>query len=174
MQTPFKVPAFSSLSIVLSFFDSFSHKKGGTTWINIPSTIKADFYYVNKLFTSPSATGTLYAGTSTGVFRSRDSGNTWSALFRYYSPLNCPKIYSGNILEMDVSSLGTTDLILAWKSRYGLYRSTDSGDTWTAVIQSVAAPDDVYHRGAIAISKSNNNYVSDILNCRNRFFKGLY
>src|SRR5207245_11653442 len=65
----------------------------GASWQQLPSTINADFRYVNKVFVSPLNRQRLYAATSpdwsvdqtttrvkAGVWRSLDGGTTWDWL----------------------------------------------------------------------------------------------
>ena len=51
---------------------------GGDTWTQLSATTTSDFYFVNNLAISPSATSHLYAATNTGLWVSLDGGATWN------------------------------------------------------------------------------------------------
>ncbi len=53
---------------------------GGNAWRPLPSTAGPDFHFVNDLLLSPRDDRVIYAATRTGVWRSRDRGDTWSRI----------------------------------------------------------------------------------------------
>ncbi len=57
----------------------FKSTDGGATWPQLPSTATADFYFVNRLVSSPDGV-VLLAGTRTGLFRSTDGGSTFNSV----------------------------------------------------------------------------------------------
>ncbi|HEY3835921.1 MAG TPA: SBBP repeat-containing protein [Bryobacteraceae bacterium] len=91
----------------------------GKTWI--PSTINAPVYAVNG---SRNQAGVLYAGTSSGVFKSSDSGKTWRA-----TPLGG---YTVNALVVDDLN---PDVVYAGTAG-GVLKSRDGGASWELVGQS--------------------------------------
>jgi uncharacterized protein (TIGR03437 family) len=58
-------------------FKSFD---GGASWRRLESTATPDFYYVNDIVVSPTKSNQLYTATRNGVFRSADSGSTWTPM----------------------------------------------------------------------------------------------
>ena len=56
----------------------FRTADSGKDWPQLASTKTSDFYYVNKLVVSPNDSSSLYAATRTGLWRSPDSGVTWT------------------------------------------------------------------------------------------------
>jgi len=52
-------------------------RDGGDSWALLPSTMSADFHWVNDLLVSPRDPRRLYAATRTGVWRSDDGGGGW-------------------------------------------------------------------------------------------------
>ena len=51
---------------------------GGDSWAQLPSTDNADFDYVTRIAVSPSNSANILASTANGVFRSTDSGASWT------------------------------------------------------------------------------------------------
>jgi hypothetical protein len=58
----------------------FSSRDGGNSWLRLPSTASADFHWVNDLELGIADSRHVYAATRTGVWRSRDRGETWERL----------------------------------------------------------------------------------------------
>ncbi|MEM8527998.1 MAG: T9SS type A sorting domain-containing protein [Bacteroidota bacterium] len=56
----------------------FRSYDGGVNWELLPSTTDGSFRYTRSLLVHPS--GDVYAGTSTGLYRSQDQGETWEKL----------------------------------------------------------------------------------------------
>ncbi len=56
----------------------FKTSDGGSTWKQLPATANPNFYYVNKIVTSPNSPQTVYAATRTGVWRSTNGGDSWT------------------------------------------------------------------------------------------------
>jgi photosystem II stability/assembly factor-like uncharacterized protein len=84
---------------------------------------------INALAIDPTTPGRLYAGTNYGVFRSTNSGASWTAASTAAAP------YVGvvtfvNTLAVDPTTPGT----LYAGTDYGVFRSTDAGTTWSIVI----------------------------------------
>jgi len=52
----------------------------GSNWQQLPSTNNSDFDYVNDLVVSTHDPHRIYAATRSGVWRSTDSGATWSVV----------------------------------------------------------------------------------------------
>ena len=85
----------------------------------------------------------VYAGSYAGVWRSDDGGSTWQQM-RRPQPLSLDADVPGALFSPVVFSLAVSpedpDLVLASgargpyvKSRDGIYRSTDGGESWTRV-----------------------------------------
>lgn len=56
----------------------FVSSDGGSSWNQLASTNGTDFQYVMDLVVSPRSPQRIYAATRTGVFRSNNSGATWT------------------------------------------------------------------------------------------------
>ena len=70
----------------------------------------------------PSVSGTLYAGAKNGVFRSRDSGQTWEALDIIESSKKFP------VRAIAINPANTDEIVYAAGNAF--YRSVDGGVKW--------------------------------------------
>jgi hypothetical protein len=95
--------------------------------------------------------GTLFAGTTEGLFRSLNNGSNWSAVgnFRIVNA-----VYASRSSKIELTVLAATD--------DGLYRSTDGGTSWTEVRGekcAAIAPDSVsiFAAGRSGVLRSSDN-----------------
>ncbi|MBN2559936.1 MAG: hypothetical protein JXQ75_03275 [Phycisphaerae bacterium] len=142
----------------------FKSTDAGATWTQLAGTVtgvpEGAFYYVNKLVISPNDPTRIYAATRFGVWRSLDSGQTWSAVLR--NPH-----YQGGVPATNGCMVGCTDLAVrtdrnpdvlfaafgSFESD-GLYRSDDGGDSWVAYTTG-----SYQGRMTIAIAPSDNDVI---------------
>jgi photosystem II stability/assembly factor-like uncharacterized protein len=95
----------------------FETTDGGATWAQLPSTTSPNFRFVNRLAISPADSQVILAATATGIFRSTDSGVSWSKRNGSFT----------HDLAFDPS-----DGSKCIASGFGSVRfSTDGGVTWT-------------------------------------------
>ncbi len=94
----------------------FRSTDGGSTWTQLTST--AQITQVSRLAVVP-ADGFIFAATDSGLYRSSNSGVSWS------------RIQTIKNLR-DVKATPTTHLVLVG-TRFGAIRSTDSGGTWATL-----------------------------------------
>jgi len=99
----------------------------GATWNEVDGVgLGGDqVYSLASLAESP---GTLYAGTRSGVYRSRDDGATWRHLTRDH-----PVIETVSSLHLAAGSPPTL-LAGTWRRAY---RSDDGGETWRGVFEGM-------------------------------------
>lgn len=129
----------------------FVTKDGGETWSQLAATANnRDFRYINKLAASSVAENRLYAATATGLFRSIDGGESWSKLMDAPNSDGCMDV------QIAPGEDGNDVVLTACGSFSGatVFRSSESGDNITAVIQ-----DELLGRTTIAISPSDPNVV---------------
>src|ERR1043166_4652238 len=124
----------------------FKSVDGGLTWHEAPELRNEALHSMAQSQSNPDI---LLVGTITGVYRSNDSGDTWTAL------PTIPK--SGN--EVDVESLAidprNSDVIYAgtW---YLPYKSTDGGRSWKIIKDGIIDDSDIF---AINIDPRNADHV---------------
>lgn len=106
----------------------------GQTWVRLPSTAQANFDYVFALVVSPNNSNNVYAGTSTGVWRSTDGGNTWAQTLARVAP-------ASGCEELVIRTDQRTDYLFAACGHFNnpptaVFRTTDAagGSPWTPVL----------------------------------------
>jgi photosystem II stability/assembly factor-like uncharacterized protein len=102
----------------------------GRTWTNASTGLPG--FRVNCLVVDSVHEGTVLAGTASGLYRTVDSGASWSP---FGSGLLAGQ--SINALSVDPTNPGT---ILAATNNETVYRSTDGGATWGHVAGLPASP----------------------------------
>jgi uncharacterized protein (TIGR03437 family) len=114
----------------------FKTTNGGITWEQLPATNNANFYYVNKIVISKNDPKRLYAATRRGVWRSLNSGETWT---RVFDPVNADNVrVTGGCLDLVIRTDKTTDVVFASCGTFAqatIHRNTDAAGAgmWEAV-----------------------------------------
>ncbi len=113
---------------------------GGTTWntTGLEWTINQN-RTIAKLLINPEFPNILYAGTTDGVYRTANSGSTWT------------KILSGDIDDMEFKP-GDPSTVYAITRKF--YKSTDGGNNFT---ETTGVP--TSGRAQIAVTDADPNYV---------------
>ena len=144
----------------------FRTTDGGTTWTQLSATGTFDFYYVNDIVVSNANPQRLYAGTRTGVWRSLDSGATWSKVLNY----------TDGCFDLVIRTDQATDYIFAACGTFGgaeIFRNTDAGGAgvWTSVQKETGMG-----RTSLALAPSNQNviYALSSNNLTGTFRDGLF
>ncbi len=106
----------------------------GTTKGLFRTTNRADYWeqvgqglpeqFISSLVVHPTTSDVLYIGGPAGVLKTTDSGKTWEPRNQGLATLNVRTI---------VISAANPDLLYAGTNGSGLYRSTDGGNSWTAI-----------------------------------------
>jgi uncharacterized repeat protein (TIGR02543 family) len=97
------------------------------TWTQLP-LYESYLGEVLSLAVSPAASSTIYAGTEDGVFRSTNSGATWTAA----NTGDLEDMFPGQVLALVINPDAPTTIYAAVYGR-GIFRSTDSAVTWTRI-----------------------------------------
>ncbi|MGB0402879.1 MAG: PKD domain-containing protein [Salibacteraceae bacterium] len=126
---------------------------GGVTWS--VSNSGMGNVVVGKLIIHPTQTNILVAATSNGIYRSTNSGASWT---RTSSSTNHFKELVENPIDFNIQFAGQG-------SAY--YRSTDGGQSWTKITLPVNG-----NRLAIGVTQDDPSYVY-IVQCSQRAFAGM-
>lgn len=96
---------------------------GGNSWstVNVP----LNFAGVNSIVWEPGTPTTMYVGSGAGVFKSTDSGSTWTAL-NNFGLSNVPVVRA---LAIDPTTPST--IYAGTATNAGLYKTTNGGANWT-------------------------------------------
>lgn len=141
-------------AIFLRGLGIFKSLDGGTTWTHLPTTINANFYYVNDIEISPENSQHLFAATWRGIYRSLNGGQTWTLSLRGL-PTN--QVGCTEIAVRTDTSPPTLLAAFGSLSADGIYRSTDNGTTWSEMTTGLPTTDQ--GRITLAIAPSNQSIV---------------
>ncbi len=123
---------------------------GGSTWAALSSFSgsPAGFpYYVNDLYIRPDLSSTIYAATNQGVFRTTNSGSTWTYIKRG------DNTYRATQIVASATAPQTFYVAFGNFSRDGIYETTNGGTAWTKLAGGF--PTSGFNRISMGISKSN-------------------
>ncbi len=145
----------------------FKTTDAGATWDFLPSTAGEDFHWVNDILISPHDSQLLYAATRSGVWRSPDSGLTWTQVLA--------TTIKGGCLDLAQPTDRPSDWLFASCGTFEqatVYRTTDAAASeveWDAVLADpgmgrtylAIAPSDqdvIYALSASNLGGPGNNY----------------
>jgi photosystem II stability/assembly factor-like uncharacterized protein len=132
----------------------FKSTDGGLTWRDAPELRNEALHAMTQSASNPNI---LLVGTINGIFRSIDSGDTWSPLPTGALAAAASQQRGDN--EVDVESLAidprNSNVIYAgtW---YLPYKSTDGGQTWRVIKKGIIDDSDIF---AINIDPRNADHV---------------
>ena len=106
----------SGTTAFVSGTENISEEKQGTQWV--PVALNKEGETVSAFVTAKD--GKLIAGTSAGIYLSKDKGNTWQ-------PANINAEDKAAVFSLTIDGSG---IIYAGLSRYGVLVSSDNGATW--------------------------------------------
>ncbi len=126
-------------------------RNAGQTWRRLPATAHADFHWVNDLVISSSDSRRLYAATRSGVWRSLDSGDSWTRILA--STVN------GGCLDLALRSDRSEDVLFAacgTFERATVHRriGAEADGRWQAVLS-----EEGMGRTSLALAPSNQDIV---------------
>jgi len=132
----------------------------GESWDTLGAQPPAAYYLwpLTSFVIAPSNDSILYAGYTTGIFKSTDKGNTWQTLDLGFA------IHSGTYLAVHPASSEIVYAAITSSSNYSgsIYKSTDGGQSW--------------QEADSGISGQNKDIMSMTINPKNpnQIFAGLY
>ncbi|MBL8115327.1 MAG: hypothetical protein JNK60_20765, partial [Acidobacteria bacterium] len=106
----------------------------GATW-SLPVSVSATKFF--EIDVHPTNANEILAATTVGIQKSTDGGATWVTKFSTYAGTDLIRI-PGTPSTIVATAWDVTSASPTWKG-FG-YRSTDSGETWTQVINPGTAP----------------------------------
>ena len=110
-----------------SYYALLKTTDGGENW-NDTGLYQAGVDVLNVLAINPGSPATLYAGTKKGVFRSGDCGGKW----------NLSGLATTNVNVLAINPLQPEVLYASTTFGRGLFKSTDSGATWSPINKGLA------------------------------------
>jgi photosystem II stability/assembly factor-like uncharacterized protein len=138
----------------------FKSVDGGLSWRAVNSGLTAN--YVSALAIDPSAPTTLYAAAAGGVFKTTNGGEGWTFTFR--NP-NSADVVALTIDASVPSHIYAGAEEVDWPPHGGLFRSTDSGASWSdsllnldvyALVIDPSSPTTLYAATYDGVYKSSN------------------
>jgi len=134
----------------------FKTTDGGATWNQLLFTSSnTNFYYVSRIVISPNNNQTLYAGTTTGIYKSNDGGFSWALVHNPGTNGGCTDL----AIRTDATGSAGSDIVFAAMGNFAqatVYRNTDADGlgTWISVLTEANMG-----RTSLAIAPSNQNVI---------------
>lgn len=144
-------------TVYVGSYDGVDKSQDGT-WTTVNSGLTNT--YVACLVAKPSAPGVLFVGTDGGLFKTVNSGNSWS--------LKVDGIINSLVDEILIDPMGYSTVYASVKDS-GVFKSQDSGRTWiqineglgTLSIYSLASSGEtLFAGGSTGLYRSNNGGTS--------------
>jgi photosystem II stability/assembly factor-like uncharacterized protein len=123
----------------------FKTKDGGLTWREAPELRNEAVHSITQSESDPDV---LLVGTISGIYRSSDSGETWTAL----PTQSTPGLIDVESLAIDPRN-GNTIYAGTW---YLPYKSTDGGQSWRIIKNGIIDDSDIF---AIDLDPRNSNHI---------------
>jgi photosystem II stability/assembly factor-like uncharacterized protein len=130
--------SYSSGAAGCAIFRSFD---GGSTWSNFNGNLNFTAFnggFINEFYIDPASAGSqtsttvMFTFSTAGIYRSTNSGTTWTHPFTYGRINSIVALPS----KPGVLFAGVADYATPTSVRSGLYRSSDNGNTWTQLTTS--------------------------------------
>lgn len=129
---------------------------GGTSWTNTGLVFTAgQKRLINRLLVDPVSNNIFYAATTIGVYKSIDSGATWSVMT------------SEVFMDMEFKP-GASNIIYGSTKQGNVYRSIDSGTNWSQSLSTSGK------RTELAISPNDATVVYALIAANNSGLYGIY
>jgi photosystem II stability/assembly factor-like uncharacterized protein len=121
----------------------FRSTDGGATWKEAKDLRNEAVHAMTQAKDDPNM---LFAGTTKGVWVSKNSGEDWSLISSTSMPVDI------NSLEVDPASSSTIYAGTSWRP----YKSTDSGKSWRLIKAGMIDDSDVF---AITVNDKDKNHI---------------
>ncbi|HWT01381.1 MAG TPA: SBBP repeat-containing protein [Pyrinomonadaceae bacterium] len=109
----------------------FKSTDGGATWNTLPPLSNSSIVFIGTIIIDPATPSTVYAGTQRGLYKSTNSGASWSLL--NFGSFTQPAI---NAAVIDPNNSQT----LYAAASTGIFRTTNGGANWTKINPSTPMP----------------------------------
>ena len=131
----------------------FKSTNGGSNWTQLSSTTGTTFNYTQKIVVD--ASGNIYAATRDGgIQKSTNGGTTWATVLSNSIPSSGINATTDRAADIEIASNGDIYVAMGIFNSDGIYKSTNSGTSWTQVYTASGE-----ERIEIACAPSNSNYV---------------
>ncbi len=118
---------------------------GGLTWKESPELRNEALHSLTQSGLNPNI---LLAGTITGIFRSEDSGETWSRL---------PTSRTPDLIDVESLAIDPRSTNVIYAGTWHLpYKSTDGGQNWRVINKGIIDDSDIF---AINLDPRNANHI---------------
>jgi photosystem II stability/assembly factor-like uncharacterized protein len=125
-----------------------------------------------ELFADPLQQDVIYmASRGNGLYRSLDSGQSWTNLRENMSDFPGANEYRRFYALETESKIPTETSVLYWISTYGILRSGDGGDTWSAVELITPAGSVQIYGFAVNPENEDELYYTATINNRSTFYR---
>lgn len=125
---------------------------GGATWGRSLDWSSDQQRGVQVVKIDPVHPDVVWAGTTEGTYKSSDAGRTWTRVHTVIMATDLV-VHPGNpnIVVVACGNLGSLG--------YGLYRTTDGGDSWTKIVQAGQIPTNYGGKAELALSASDPDII---------------
>lgn len=124
----------------------FKSADKGESWVQLESTTRnLGFRYINRLIADPQNENNLVVATKTGIYRTTDGGETFSAVYAKTPGSVHQLVYQPGNFKTQVASVKGN----------GIYRSTDGGLTWFTSKNNLSG----FRRIELAVTDLDSNLV---------------
>jgi photosystem II stability/assembly factor-like uncharacterized protein len=132
----------------------FKSSDGGLTWRDAPELRNEAIHSMTQSESNPNI---LLVGTISGIFRSGDSGNTWSPLPTGTLAAAAAQQRGGNEVDVESLAIDPRNSNVIYAGTWWLpYKSTDGGQTWKIIKKGMIDDSDIF---AINIDPRNADHV---------------
>ena len=131
-------PALSEKIYAATTVGAFYTKDAGREWEERMNGMK-EVHIVTAIAINPKDPAVLYGGTTGGMYRSEDGATTWTKINNGLIPeseLMASMALGVNAIEIDHMN---PDIVYAGTTK-GLYRTTNKGESWARIGQSIPEP----------------------------------